>query len=67
MAVRYTRVLVRAASMVCEGKEAPEGLCDTIIDLDRAVDAPAAYIEESKYQLDTRRFTPKAAEEATTV
>jgi hypothetical protein len=53
--------------MVCEGKEAPEGLCDTIIDLDRAVDAPAAYIEESKYQLDTRRFRPKAAEEATTV
>ena len=33
--------------MVCEGKEAPEGLCDTIID--RAMDAPATYIEESKY------------------
>ena len=53
--------------MVCEGKEAPEGLCDTIIDLDRAVDAPAAYIEEPEYQLNTRRVAPKAADEATTV
>ncbi len=36
LAVRNTRVLVRAAaSMVREGKEAPEELSDTLIDLAR--------------------------------
>ena len=68
LAVRNTRVLVRAAaSMVREGREAPEELCDTIIDLARAVGALAAYIEEPDHPLDTRRFALEAAEEATTV
>ena len=52
--------------MVREGKEAPEGLCDNIIDLARAVDALAPHIEEPEYHLDTRRAALKAAEEATT-
>jgi hypothetical protein len=68
LAVRNTRVLVRAAaSMVREGNDAPEELCDTIIDLARAVDALADYIEEPEHPLDTRRFALEAAEEATTV
>ncbi len=68
LTVRDTRVLARAAaSMVREGKEAPEELSDTLIDLAHAVEALAAYIEEPEHPLDTRRFALEAAEEATTV
>jgi CO dehydrogenase/acetyl-CoA synthase beta subunit len=53
--------------MVREGTEAPEELSDTILDLARAVEALATYIEEPEHPLDTRRFALEAAEEATAV
>jgi hypothetical protein len=68
LAVRNVRVLARAAvSMVREGTEAPEELSDTILDLARAVEALATYIEEPEHPLDTRWFALEAAEEATAV
>lgn len=68
LAVRNVRVLARAAvTMVREGMEAPEELSDTILDLARAVEALATYIEEPEHPLDTRRFALEAAEEATAV
>ena len=66
--VRNVRVLARAAvTMVREGTEAPGELSDTILDLARAVEALATYIEEPEHPLDTRRFALEAAEEATAV
>ena len=53
--------------MVREGTEAPDELSDTILDLARAVEALATYIEEPEHPLDTRRFALEAAEEATAV
>ena len=68
LAVRNVRVLARAAvTMVREGTEAPEELSDTILDLARAVEALATYIEAPEHPLDTRRFALEAAEEATAV
>ncbi len=68
LAVRNVRVLARAAaSMVREEKAAPEKLNETILDLARAVEALAAYLESPEHPLDTRHFALKAAEGATTV
>ncbi len=68
LAVRNVRVLARAAvTMVREGTEAPEELSGTILDLARAVEALATYIEEPEHPLDTRRFALEAAEDATAV
>jgi hypothetical protein len=68
LAVRNVRVLARAAaSMVREEKAPPEQLSETILDLARAVEALAAYIEEPEHPVDTRWFALEAAEEATAV
>lgn len=68
LAVRNVRVLARAAvSTLREEKAPPEQISETILDLARAVEALAAYIEEPEHPLDTRWFALEAAEEATAV
>ncbi len=68
LAVRNVRVLARATSTtVREGEAVPESLSETILDLARAVEALAAYIEEPEHPMETRRFALEAAGEATAV
>jgi hypothetical protein len=59
--VRATTATVR------EGEAVPEELSETILDLARAVEALAAYIEEPDHPVETRRFALEAAGEATAV
>jgi uncharacterized membrane protein YgaE (UPF0421/DUF939 family) len=68
LAVRNIRVLARAtAATVREGQTVPEELSETILDLARAVEALAAYIEEPERPVQTRRFALEAAGGATAV
>jgi uncharacterized membrane protein YccC len=68
LAVRNTRVLARAATtMIREGEGVPEPLSETILDLARAVEALAAYIEEPEHPVETRGFALEAAGGATAV
>lgn len=68
LAVRNVRVLARAAvAMVREGEPAPEMLCETVLDLSRAVEELAVYIETPEHPVDTRHLALEAAEGATTV
>jgi hypothetical protein len=68
LAVRNVRVLARAAATtVREGGAVPEDLCETILDLARAVETLSAYIEEPEHPVETRRFALQAAGRATAV
>ena len=68
LAVRNIRVLARAtATTVREGGTVPEELSETILDLARAVETLAAYIEEPGHPVETRRFALEAAGGATAV
>jgi hypothetical protein len=68
LAVRNIRVLARAtATAVREGEAVPGELSETILDLARAVQALAAYIERPEHPVQTRRFALEAAEGATAV
>lgn len=69
LAVRNTRVLARAAvGLVRGGEPAPGLLSEAVLDLARAVEDLAGYLEEpEKPGGETNRFALKAAEEATGV
>ncbi len=68
LAVRNTRVLARAAvGLVRGGEPAPGLLSEAVLDLARAVDDLAGYLEEPEKPGETNRFALKAAEEATDV
>ena len=77
LAVRNTRVLVRAAVGLLRGGEpAPSLLSEAVLDLARAVEGLAVYLEEPGRGLEApegsprvtaNRFALKAAEEATVV
>jgi hypothetical protein len=69
LAVRNTRVLARAAvGLVRSGEPVPGLLSEAVLDLARAVEDLAGYLEEHE-ELDggANRFALKAAEEATGV
>ena len=73
LAVRNTRVLARATvGMVRKGEPAPGLLSDAVLDLARAVEDLAGYLEEPGQKLEASerlasRFALKAAGEATVV
>jgi uncharacterized membrane protein YgaE (UPF0421/DUF939 family) len=68
LAVRNVRVLARAAvALVRDGEPVPETLPDTVLDLSRAVEELAVYIEKPEHPVDTRWLALEAAEKATSV
>lgn len=73
LAVRNTRVLARAAvGLVRHGEPAPGLLSEAVLDLARAVEDLAGYLEQPDRELETpegaaSRFALKAAGEATVV
>lgn len=68
LAVRNVRVLARAGvGLVRGGEPAPETLSDTVVDLSRAVEELAVYIEKPEHPVDTRWLALEAAEKATSV
>lgn len=68
LAIRNVRVLARAGvGLVRGGEPAPETLSDTVLDLSRAVEELAVYIEKPEHPVDTRWLALEAAEKATSV
>jgi hypothetical protein len=68
LAVRNTRVLARAVTMVREREAAPGQLPEAILELALAVEALVGYLERADHPLhDARQFALEAAGEATAV